>query len=544
MTKAATQLRKSQARKYFLPYQWAWITDESQMKIDEKSRRCGMTYATSYRCVTKCLRQSQGTDFVQWVSSRDQGLAREFVAVYVKRWCKVANVIAKGIDDLDVVDMDKDVMAFQVTFPNGARIVSLSSNPNAFAGKGGDILLDEADLHQDAGVLIDMALPCIDWGGQIEIVSAYAADGSTETPFAVLIDEIKTGGNPAHWSLHGTTIVDAVNQGLVEKINEARAKRKPEPLPPQTRAQFLAAQRAKCRTEDAWLSQYMCVPCNSAGRKAISLTDLNAAKDDYGIIRVHLKGDAKQGDRIDPCVQHLLDRNPWAELLAEFGPTGYTFGYDVARSATGDLASIWVDHIEGTAQTKDLLTSRQVALVTFKGCKFNSMEDVINQGYRTLQLWGVGDSTGAGMQTCENLADLHNSPMRPDVLRFEPANFASLKGTLGTLLVEAFEKGTQLIPTEHRDIAADLLCIEKALTVGKRMTFTETANRLLPDSHADIAWSAAMSRRARQNYLAHSTGKPQGILAGRQTEAQRARSNFHEPDHSDDYTRQAEEFAY
>ncbi|MBT3289577.1 MAG: hypothetical protein HN380_19690 [Victivallales bacterium] len=544
MTKARAKPKAMQARKYFLPYQWAWITDESQMKIYPKARRSGVTYGTSYRCVTKCLRQSQGTDFVQWVSSRDQGLAREFVAVYVKRWCKVANVIAKGIEDLDVIDMDKDVRAFQVTFPNGARIVSLSSNPNAFAGKGGDILLDEADLHQDAGVLIDMALPCIDWGGQIEIVSAYAADGSSETPYAILVDEIKTGGNPAGWSLHETTIVDAVNQGLVEKINEARAKRKPEPLPPQSREAFLAAQRAKCRTEDAWLSQYMCVPCNSAGRKAISLTDLNAAKDDYGIIRAHLVGDAKQGDRIDPCVQRLLDRNIWAELAAEFGTTGYTFGYDVARSAAGDLASIWVDHIEGTAQTPEGVTSRLIALVTFKGCKFNSMEDIINQGYRNLQLWGVGDSTGAGMQTCENLADLHNSPLRPDVLRFEPANFASLKGTLGTLLVEAFEKGTQLIPTEHRDIAADLLCIEKALTVGKRMTFTETANRLLPDSHADIAWSAAMSRRARQNYLAHGTGKPEGILIGRAGDAQRHRDSFHTPDHSDDYAPAPKEFAY
>jgi phage FluMu gp28-like protein len=417
----------------------------------------------------------------------------------VRRWCKAANVIARGIEDLDIINVDKDIQAFQVTFPNGARIVSLSSNPNAFAGKGGDILLDEVDLHQDSGTLIDMALPCIDWGGQLEIVSAYAADGSSETPFAVLVSEIKGGNNPANWSLHETTIEDAVRQGLVEKINEARAKRRPTPLPPMSRDEFLAQQRAKCRTEDAWLSQYMCVPCNAAGRKAISLADLNDAKQDYGIIRLHFEGDAQSGDRIDPCVQAALDRNIWRELADEFGDLRYAFGYDVARHI--DLASIWIDKLEGASDT-----ARQVGCITFHGCKYNSMEEFIAQGYRTVGLHGAGDSTGSGGQTCENLEDRFNNPSYPDRKVFEGVNFSSKKGELGGLMVEAFEKGLQLIPAEHREIAADLMCIEKALTVGKRMTYTERANRLLPDSHADIAWSCALAKYARQMALGDSSG--------------------------------------
>ena len=34
---------------YFLPYQEAWINDNSPLKVAEKSRRVGFTYASSYQ---------------------------------------------------------------------------------------------------------------------------------------------------------------------------------------------------------------------------------------------------------------------------------------------------------------------------------------------------------------------------------------------------------------------------------------------------------------------------------------------------------------
>ena len=34
---------------YFLPYQEAWINDDSPLKVAEKSRRVGFTYASSPR---------------------------------------------------------------------------------------------------------------------------------------------------------------------------------------------------------------------------------------------------------------------------------------------------------------------------------------------------------------------------------------------------------------------------------------------------------------------------------------------------------------
>ena len=93
---------------YFLPYQEAWINDDSPLKVAEKSRRVGFTYASSYRMFQKCMRRGKG--FTQWVSSRDRLTAQELIRDYIAMWCKLANVAAKGMtgEDVEVIDPEKD----------------------------------------------------------------------------------------------------------------------------------------------------------------------------------------------------------------------------------------------------------------------------------------------------------------------------------------------------------------------------------------------------------------------------------------------------
>ena len=85
---------------YFLPYQRRWILDDARMKLYAKSRRIGITYATSFRVNDKCLRKP-GT--VQWVTSRDEFTAREFITDYVAKWAAAANAVCRGLvrGDLD-----------------------------------------------------------------------------------------------------------------------------------------------------------------------------------------------------------------------------------------------------------------------------------------------------------------------------------------------------------------------------------------------------------------------------------------------------------
>ena len=292
---------------YFLPYQEAWINDDSPLKVAEKSRRVGFTYASSYRMFQKCMRRGKG--FTQWVSSRDQLTAQELIRDYISMWCKLANVAAKGMtgEDIQVIDTEKDITAFVCTFPNGARIVSLSSTPEAFAGKGGDVFLDEVDLHRDSGTLIDMAYPCIMWGNQLEMVSAYRVDGSKDTPFARLVAEAKKD-NPQNASLHRVTIYDAVEQGLVEKINEKSGRN-------QTREEFLKQTRAGCRTLAAWESQFEC-KVQDAGGKLIPL------------------------DMLAPC---QLPASAIADIERRFPDAPRFASFDIARH---QHASAWHEYIQ------------------------------------------------------------------------------------------------------------------------------------------------------------------------------------------------------
>lgn len=344
---------------YFLPYQEAWINDESPLKVAEKSRRVGFTYASSYRMFQKCMRRGRG--FTQWVSSRDQLTAQELIRDYVSMWCKLANVAATGLTgrDLTVIDPDKDITAFVCTFPNGARIVSLSSTPEAFAGKGGDVFLDEVDLHRDSGALIDMAYPCIMWGNQLEMVSAYRVDGSKDTPFAKIVAAAKKD-NPQHASLHRVTIHDAVAQGLVEKINEKSGRS-------QTREEFLATTRAGARTQAAWESQFECKVQDAGGK-------LLPAK------------------VLAPCE---MDAAEIAEIERRFPDARRVAGYDIARRRHASAWSEWLN-----VGVSWLLVCRE----THHDMPFAEQRRFIEAKMerRERRIWRLAmDSTGLGMESAE-----------------------------------------------------------------------------------------------------------------------------------------------
>lgn len=463
------------ARKnYFLAYQLRWINDDSPFKLYEKSRRIGITYATSYRCFRKCMQQPEGSTFIQWVSSRDDLTAKEFIRDYVAMWAKAANVVASGLagDRVEVVDEKRGVTAFVVEFANGARIVSLSSNPLAFAGKGGDVLLDEIDLHKDQTTLVAMAYPCIMWGGQLEIVSAYDPAGSEHTEFAHLCQEAKNG-NPKKLSFYSTTLDDAIADGLCEKINEVKLRRG---KPTQTRAEFREQTMRGCISQSARDTQYFCKPNMASGDRTITSADLTAAKKEYHITRIHLVGDAGPSDTVDPSCQPYTEAKYWRALLPE--KARLALGYDVAR--TTDLAAIFIN------LDLEKVYYLQVS-ITLKNCKYESQKLIIDAILTACRrAIGVGDATGMGGTNCEWLTTKYGE-------RFKGVNFSAYKLVLGQTMVGVYEQHRQIIPHDPPEIAADVEALRNGATPTGRLTYRETANPLLADSHCDIAWSNAMA---------------------------------------------------
>src|SRR5436309_9141032 len=180
---------------YFLPYQVDWIWDGAPLKLIEKSRQVGISYADAYDSVRKVCRRGARLDV--WISSRDEAQAKLYIED-CKRWARILQTAARDMGEM-LVDRKSNCSAYVLEFASGLRIYSLSSNPNALAGKRGHVKLDEFALHQDQRLLYRVAKPVTTWGGTLSLISTHRG---INTVFNQLIEEIRERGNPMGWSLH------------------------------------------------------------------------------------------------------------------------------------------------------------------------------------------------------------------------------------------------------------------------------------------------------------------------------------------------------
>ena len=479
---------ESISRDYFTPYQWKWIKDESLLKLCEKSRRIGMSYATSYRRVTKSLRTPGLTS---WVMTRDMTTAKEFIRDCGK-WCKLANVVAKGIDGdyVEVVDAKKDVTAQTILFPNGSRIYALSSNPDAAAGKGGDIVLDEFALHGDQALLWQVAEPAAGvWRYQVEIISTHRGKNTLFNQFCT---DAK-GPDRFGFSFHSINIVQAVEQALIEKINREAAKRG---VPAISAEDFIAGQRRRCATDAQWLQEYMCTP-----------------QDDLGSLLTY--------ELITGC------EAPWHELRlkAPDAPAGPMFlGADIGRKK--DLSVFWL--LEDLA---DLAVTREIEVL--KEVPFHVQLARLSE---LIESWDVRrvciDETGIGMMLAEELQ------RRFGEYRIEAVTFtAAAKEGMAMQMLRRFQDRNVRVPAEH-DIREDLHKVEKAVTAAGNIRYVASSDE---DGHADRFWALALAMEA----MGGVEGPPRGFRVGRDdvSSGRRARMAMRPEDLHDDDVR-ADEFEF
>ena len=460
---------------YFLPYQLAWINDDAPMKFYPKSRRIGITYGTSYRSHSKCMKRK---GFTQWVTSRDEFTAKEFITDYVALWARASNAVAKGLagDNAQVVDVDRDIRAFVVEYPKtDSRIVSLSSTPEAFAGKGGDVLVDEADLHKDSGKVIDMALPCTTWGGQLEVVSALRVDGSPNTPFCRMMADIETGGNPMGWSYHKTSILHAIEQGFVEKINEVTGST-------WTRPGWLEMMRGKCRNEAAWQSQYLIIPQDAGG----------------ALLSYELIGGVE------------------SDNLGEIDPRyGCYIGMDIGRKH--DLTVIWVLQRLG-----DVYYTRLIKVL--ERTPFRDQLDILlDLIQRNRVVRCCIDSTGIGAMLAEE------AQRKCGTYLVEPVQFsAPVKEELAMVMLQRFQDKQIRIP-QSREVREDLHKVSKVVSITGAVRYQAESD---DEGHADRFWALALALHAGKT----ESGPFRMVLSGSNAvNGERAGSSFMRPRSHDQY---------
>ena len=193
-----------------LPYQKAWIEDDSQLKIWEKSRRIGASWAEALNSVLQTQEENaQNTYYLSY----NKDMARQFIAD-CKSWAEAINAAAKVLQEEIIDERGNSFTVYRIKFNNGKEIVGLPGVAYAIRGKAGRIVLDEAAFTGEFDEIKKAALALLIWGGSYSIISTHNGDDS---PFCLFLKDIREG-KEQKWSVHRTTFSDAVRQGLYKRI--------------------------------------------------------------------------------------------------------------------------------------------------------------------------------------------------------------------------------------------------------------------------------------------------------------------------------------
>lgn len=198
-----------------MDYQSNWVADKSPLKVIEKSRRTGLTWAeASDDVLTAASNRVAGGQNVYYIAY-NQDMTIEYIQA-CSMWARVFNHAATEIEEgfWDGDEDDKHIKTFTIRFPaSGFRIVALSSRPSNLRGRQGIIVIDEAAFHDKLDELLKAALAMLIWGGSVRIISTH---NGTDNPFNELIEDIRAGKRAG--TVHRITFREAVSCGLYQRV--------------------------------------------------------------------------------------------------------------------------------------------------------------------------------------------------------------------------------------------------------------------------------------------------------------------------------------
>lgn len=425
----------------FLTFQAKWIKDESRIKLMEKSRQIGISWSTAYAADERAA--AKGARFDEWVSSRDDIQARLFIED-CKLW---AGIMGKAAQDLGevVLDADKKISAYVLQFASGRRIHSMSSNPDAQAGKRGSRVLDEFALHREQRKMWAIAYPGITWGGSMELVSTHRGSNSF---FNNLVREARYGGNPKKISLHRVTLQDALDQGFLFKLQQALpADAEQQDMDEAAYFDFVKNGAADSESFD---QEYMCIPADDDSKFL-----------EYGLITA--------------C--EYSGGTVWQRGLQ--GPfQGRLFaGVDIGRKK--DLTVLWVVEKLG-----DVLYTRHVE--TMEKMRKSAQEAILWPWFALCDRICI-DCTGLGIGWTDDAQDKFGES------RVEGVTFTGqVKEALAYAVKGAMEDRKMRIP-EDPTIRADLRKVQKTTTAAGNIRFVAESDNA---GHADRFWALALAQHA------------------------------------------------
>lgn len=421
----------------FLPYQSRWIADNSRLKLMEKGRQIGLSWSTAYATVSRTALATARHD--QWVSSRDDIQARLFLED-CKLWSGNLDLAARDLGEV-AIDEEGKQTAYTLRFANGKRINSMSSNPDAQAGKRGGRVLDEFALHPDPRKLWTIAYPGITWGGSMEVISTHRGSHNF---FNGLVREAREKGNPKKISLHRVTLEDALNDGFLFKLQQSLPD--DDERQDMSEAEYFDWVKSGAADEESFLQEYMCQP----------------ADDDAAFLEYDLIASAEYAAGID--WQSVEGRQLYA-------------GVDIGRKK--DLTVLWVIERLG-----DVLYTRHIE--TMRNMRKSDQEKILWPWLERCVRVCI-DATGLGIGWADDAQDRFGEAM-VEAVTFTPR----VKEALAYPVRSHMEDRRIRIPYD-KDIRADLRMVTKQVTAAGNVRFTAEST---PDGHADRFWALALAIEA------------------------------------------------
>lgn len=460
MTKASGNARCIPANPegIFLPYQSKWITDNSRLKGMEKARQIGMSWSTAYAADERTA--AKGARHDQWVSSRDDLQAKLFIED-CKMWAGIMNMAAKDLGEI-VIDPKNKISAYVLEFASGKRIHSMSSNPDAQAGKRGGRILDEFALNKDNRQLWAIAYPGITWGGSLEFISTHRGSHNF---FNQLIREVREHGNPKGISLHRVTLQDALDQGFLYKLQQMLPQ--DDERQEMDEARYFDYVRAGCADEESFQQEYMC----------------NPADDDVAFLEYDLIASAEYPSNAN-----------WTTIEG-----GRLFaGIDIGRKS--DLTVLWIVELLG-----DVLYTRHIERM--QNMRKSEQEAIMWPWLQRCERICI-DATGLGIGWADDAQDYFGQH-RVEAVTFTP----KVKEALAYPIRGKMEDRLLRIPNDPK-VRADLRQVTKQVTAAGNIRFA--AERTV-DGHADHFWALGLAVHAASTpgvYLDYqSTGRRASLAA-------------------------------
>lgn len=459
-----------------LGYQKRWVADTSPLKIAEKSRRTGLTWAQAADDVLQAsTAKTSGGNNCFYVGSNKE-MAREFIDA-CGMWAKAFNKAAGEVEEEIFLDTDengdKEILTFVIRFPHsGFKIQALSSRPSNLRGMQGNVTIDEAAFHDHLAEVLKAALALTMWGAKVRLISTH---NGAENLFNELIIDSRAGKK--RYSVHRITLDDACNDGLYKRICQVSGKPWSQAAEDQWKADLL---RDTATVEDG-LEEYYCVPKQGGG--AYLSRALIEARMDADLPVLRFEGSAafntwpehlREAEMRDWCELHLLPL-----LTALPVSCSHAFGEDFAR--TGDLT------VFAPVTITQNLQRTIPFLVELRNVPFKQQEQVVNYIIDRLPRFiaGAFDARGNGQYLAEQAAYRYGSGRIQCVMLSQQwylDNMPKLKAK--------FEDGEITLPKDS-DVLNDLRAIQVVKGIA-RVPEGNTGNTT-QRRHGDAAIAIAMA---------------------------------------------------